>query len=53
VVDAKAALEARKRLKAEGKLPALAPESQTAADQSYVDTIEKLERGLETFVREP
>jgi hypothetical protein len=52
VADAKAALEARKRLKAEGKLSVLAPESQTAADQSYVDTIEKLERGLETFVRE-
>jgi hypothetical protein len=52
VADAKAALEARKTLKAEGKLPPLAQESQTAADQSYVDTIEKLERGLETFVRE-
>jgi hypothetical protein len=52
VADAKAALEARQRLKAEGKLSLLAPESQAAADQSYVDTVEKLERGLETFVRE-
>jgi len=38
---------------AAGKLPALAPESQAAAGKSYLDTIEKLERGLETFVREP
>ncbi len=50
VADAKRALEDRKKLQAAGKLPTLEPASQAAADRSYVDTIEKLERGLETFV---
>jgi hypothetical protein len=53
IADARRALEDRKQLAAAGKLPALAPASQAAADKSYLDTIEKLERGLETFVREP
>jgi len=53
IADAKRAWEDRKKLAAAGKLAALAPESQAAADKSYVETIEKLERGLETFVREP
>jgi hypothetical protein len=53
IADARRALDDRKQLAAAGKLPALAPASQAAADKSYLDTIEKLERGLETFVREP
>jgi len=38
---ARRALDDRKQLAAAGKLPALAPASQAAADKSYLDTIEK------------
>ncbi len=53
IEDAKRVVEERKKLAAAGKLPALPPASQAAADKSYLDTVEKLERGLETFVRTP
>jgi len=52
IADAKRAWEDRQKLAAAGKLPALPPESKAAADKSYIDTIEKLERGLGTFVHE-
>jgi hypothetical protein len=41
----------RRRLQAEGKLKSLAPASQTAADQSYLDTAKKLIEGLEVVLK--
>ncbi len=41
----------RKRLQAEGKLPPLAdPKSQAAADQSYVDTYNRVREGLQKLM---
>jgi hypothetical protein len=46
IAQAKAAQAERARLKAAGKLTALPPASEKAADQSYVDTVSRLEQGL-------
>jgi len=51
IVDYLAAIHARRQLKAEGKLPALPPESQQAADKSYLDAMERLAQGLQTVLR--
>ena len=45
-------IQDRKRLQAEGKLPALAdPRSQAAADQSYVDTYNRVREGLQRLMQ--
>jgi len=46
VVEYVAAIHARAKLKAAGKLPALSPASQMAADKSYIDAVNRLAEGL-------
>ena len=41
----------RKKLKEQGKLTLLPPFSQTAADQSYIDTAERLFEGLKNWMK--
>jgi len=49
-LDSLAAVSRRKELLAEGKIPKIQEPSQSAADQSYVDTAKRLFEGLETVL---
>jgi hypothetical protein len=51
VIDYLAAIHARAKLKAEGRLTPLPPESQLAADKSYLDAADRLVQGLQIVLR--
>ncbi len=50
-IECSATAQARKKMLAEGRLPALPEPSQAAADQSYFDTASRLREGLEKVLK--
>jgi len=51
IVDLVAAIYRRERMHAEGRIPALQEDSQTAADRSFVDASVRLSNGLANLLR--